>query len=255
LAVASVALLLGGAAAVLRFPPVLAAPEEQAASAPAQRGDESKAASQAGTGEAKPSAGNSPTCKREALGIGPPTRRVAGVVTGPDGLPVAAAEVSAFGLREPPGELPDGAQPMEHQAQTHLRNIYWTERNKVLGRARTDAAGRYSLEIPRIPKLYSVVAVAKGLGFRVVEFFDDGPDDSAGRYAEDLQICLPKLAPIRGRILLSTGAPAEGVLVFVRQISRRQSQGDAWEQELVFCQCHLNVMRGLSPEVVDKYRA
>jgi isopenicillin-N N-acyltransferase-like protein len=132
--------------------------------------------------------------------------RITGVVLGPDGSPVSGAQVYLKGRKYPYpliwSTLPPVALPIEQQDEP------WS-RPTILQRTRTDAAGRFAMELERLgPEMTSlvVVVVAKGLavGYRSWE-----------PTAEAMEFRLPKAVPVRGRLLGPEGKPAEDVLVNV----------------------------------------
>jgi hypothetical protein len=177
-----------------------------------------------------------------------PPRPIRGVVIGPDGSPVAEAEVYVFARngwpfvlpKQWPTRLPMGAWTVERQMDHVLRNSRWT----TLRRARTDAAGHFATELPPLsddagPRLL-VFAEGLGFGYKRLFLFDrfdarfrDPFDSGVPENMEDIRIRLPEMMAVRGRLLAPDGSPAEGVLVRVRQLGRH------WG-DLVLCQCRLD---------------
>ena len=157
-------------------------------------------------------------------------RPVTGLVVGPDGKPVAAAQVYlfagkdwSFGVfpKDWPKRLPKDAWTVERQMEYRLRKPRW----RTLRRAG-----------PRL------LVFAEGLGFGyerlfAYDLFDvrlrDAFDPGLRENMQDVRIRLPEMMPIRGRLLTPDGLPAQGVLVSVRQLGE--------DQDLVLCQCRLDL--------------
>ncbi len=190
----------------------------------------------------------SPDGREQTVDDSSPAQRIAGVVVGPDGSPVAGAEVHVFAHKDRPYVLPEdwltrlpmGAWTVERQMDHRLRKPRW----RTLRRTRTDAAGRFATELPPLPKVAGprLLVFAEGLGFGYERLFSSDRFDARFRDAfdsglrenmQDLRIRLPEMMPVRGRLLAPDGSPAEGVIVRVRQLGKNWS-------DLVLCQCRLD---------------
>jgi RNA polymerase sigma factor (sigma-70 family) len=134
---------------------------------------------------------------------------VSGRVLDPEGKPLARAEVVVL-------------------AGQYLYLSSWEpwtiSRNEVLGRARTDAEGRYRLAVRRTDPMLTVretrvVAGAPGHGLSWQWF---GP--SAGQAEEDVHLTAEQ--PIRGRLVGLQGEPAAGVTLHVVQVTRAPVKGE-----------------------------
>jgi len=155
----------------------------------------------------------------------PTTRPIAGVVVGPDGSPVAGAEVhlvaeklygAAFW-----GKLPRAALPVEQRIEGRIGH----SQREVLGRAHTDASGRFAImPRPAGPPCArpALVVRADGLAFAyrcLTQVAGYGTTHEELREIRDeLHVQLAEMVPIRGRLLSPEGTPVEGVLVRVRRI-------------------------------------
>ncbi|MHC4406379.1 MAG: C45 family autoproteolytic acyltransferase/hydrolase, partial [Planctomycetota bacterium] len=170
----------------------------------------------------------------------PPPRRITGVVVGPDGSPVAGAEVYLFAqaMWHPVFSKPlYSSLPLEPRAEDWYRH----HPLDTLGRARTDAAGRFAMQPdPLRPESFfqpHLMVVAKGLGFACPVW-----DQAAG----DVEIRLPREVPIRGRLVTPDGKPAEGVLVRVAKLM----DPPKYSYSLHGCQCSFD-----GYHFADRYRA
>ncbi len=164
-------------------------------------------------------------------------RTIAGVVVGPDGKPVTGAEVFLGDAgRFFPGFagalLPD-AQPVERTPEIHK----WTMGGigRAMRRTRTDAAGRFRAQLEpirpefRVPYRPVVLVVAEGfgLGYQRLELLEDGWEatgQESPRALGNIRIRLPKMVPIRGRLLAPDGTPVEGVAVRARFVASKDYQ-------------------------------
>ncbi|MHC4399983.1 MAG: PDZ domain-containing protein [Planctomycetota bacterium] len=165
-------------------------------------------------------------------------RPICGVVVGPDRKPVEGAVVYAG----PPqrwdqyfaGKLPFMALPIEERIRTNRFS-------RAPYRARTDAAGRFSIQMQPGGPDYAVVdlrVVATGFGLAresLLPVEERGwlAYQPEGQTSGDVRIRLSETVPIRGRLLASDGTPVEGVLVRIRFIL---SKHDCMK----VCQCHFN---------------
>jgi hypothetical protein len=157
-----------------------------------------------------------------------PMGTAAGVVVGPDGRPVAGAEIYLKDFRNCypvfTGELPDqGLSPRRFQEMSNGPF-------RAIRRGRTDAAGRFTMPLdpgrpgfmaPYRPQLL-VVAEGFGLGYQRLQLVDDvweAVDPPSRQPVEDLRIRLPKMVPVRGRLIAPDGTAVEGVAVKVRFIA------------------------------------
>jgi hypothetical protein len=155
----------------------------------------------------------------------PPPRRITGVVVGPDGKPVAGAGVCLFVEAT---SHPVFSKPLYSTLPFAARAEDWGRRHALdtLGRARTDAAGRFAMQ-PEPSRMESympphLMVRAKGLGLACSVW-----DQTAG----DVEIRLPREVPIRGRLVTPDGRPAEGVTVRVAELIERPTD------DLKVCQC------------------
>ncbi len=131
---------------------------------------------------------------------------VSGTVLGPDGRPVSGAAVVWIGHRKPP--LPHRALPEDQKARPAIGA-------EVLGEARTDTSGRFSLAAEFDPDRYehdngfdaNLLVRAPGLGMlsRLVKV---GVTEVALRLAPEVVI--------RGRLVAPSGVPAAGVRVTLK---------------------------------------
>jgi beta-lactamase regulating signal transducer with metallopeptidase domain/protocatechuate 3,4-dioxygenase beta subunit len=137
---------------------------------------------------------------------GPALGRLSGTVRGPDGAAVAGAEVY-LEVHEPVqrwNTLSPSALPAEEEAK-------WERDPKhkfhIVGRAQTDAAGRFTLDRqspPAADEIGRIVAAARHFGLAIQSW--DGK-------ATELEIRLPTMVVIEGRLLSPDRTPAADVLV------------------------------------------
>jgi protocatechuate 3,4-dioxygenase beta subunit len=176
-----------------------------------------------------PSEVKSPAEESRTLGASSLMRTVAGVVVGPDGKPVAGAEVflGDAGRFFPgfAGALLPEALPVQRTPEIYK----WTMGGigRAMRRTRTDAAGRFTAQLePSRPEFWVpyrpvllVVAEGFGLGYQRLQLLEDGWEatgQESPRALGNIRIRLPKMVPIRGRLLAPDGTPAEGVAVRAR---------------------------------------
>jgi hypothetical protein len=160
-------------------------------------------------------------------------RMVAGVVVDPNGEPVEGADLYLSDYEryfpEVTGELLPQAQPVRKIPEIINRPF------RSLRKARTDAGGRFSMLLaprPYTPVLL-IVAEGFGLGYQRLQFVEDrwqAVDPPSRQSVGDLRIRLPKMVPVRGRLLAPDGTPAEGVVVRTRFIAFR-------DYRLKVCHC------------------
>ncbi len=144
---------------------------------------------------------------------GPADWRLSGVVRGPDGTTVARADVYLeVGLPQRPSDkLRPPALPLEENAQ---RQFEPKPEYHIIGQARTDTAGHFVLEPKSLPvgdEVCRIVAVAKHFGL-VIQLWD--------RKASELEIRLPSMVLIEGRLLTPDRTPAADVVVKAIYLSR-----------------------------------
>lgn len=159
-----------------------------------------------------------------------PTRRLTGVVVGPDDSPVKGAEVYVFARKSRKINLNTYAWPVERDVQRRIENPY----SQTLRRARTDTAGRFAMELDPewASRAAKLVAVSEGMGLGYEPLYQrlrKAPDQGD----HEIRIRLPEMVPIRGRLLTPKGTPAAGVIVRVRQLV------DWPRYDLIACQCRL----------------
>jgi hypothetical protein len=149
------------------------------------------------------------------LAAGPTRRRISGVVRGPDGAAVAGTEIYLEARRTPPGpasgELLPVALPEEEKAKWQLDP---KPDFRILGRARTDSAGRFVLKTQSMPasnEVGRVVAMARHFGLALESW-----DGKAG----ELEIHLPAMVLIEGRLLTPDRRPAADVVVKATYLNR-----------------------------------
>ncbi len=122
---------------------------------------------------------------------GPARMTVAGRVLDPDGRPILGAKVAIVGRRK--------LATLTARAE---------QQHEVMGRAESDAVGRFRLEVPRTSSVthYEVQAVASGLGFGLgwAELNRDAE-------APTTDVRLKVEQPIEGRVVDLQGAPAAGL--------------------------------------------
>ncbi len=120
---------------------------------------------------------------------------LAGRVLGPDGKPVAGAQVAVLGWR--PGRA--------------------AERPQVLSKARTDGDGRFSLKARRHSAAHALVALASAPG-HALGWHLQLPDAKA-------EIRLRPEEVLRGRLIDLQGLPAAGVKLDVVRLGMRRASG------------------------------
>ncbi|MHC4406820.1 MAG: PDZ domain-containing protein, partial [Planctomycetota bacterium] len=166
----------------------------------------------------------SPDEQEQTVDNSSPAQGVTSVVVGPDEKPVEGAEVYLFAEAtwHPVFSKPS-VFPFAPPEDWHRRHALDT-----LGRARTDAAGRFAMQPESLrPESWQpqLMVVTKGVGFACQVW-----DQAAG----DVEIRLPSAVPIRGRLVTPDGRPAEGVTVRVAKLIERP------KYDLKVCQCSLD---------------
>ncbi len=137
-----------------------------------------------------------------------------GRVLGPDGKPVAEAQVAVLAW--------------QGLSFSSFEYAAWS-RSRILGRARTGADGKFRLAVPRLSPLAErkVRLLAAGDGLGLAWKWLDPKAESV-----EAEMRLPAEQVVRGRIVDLQGEPVAGAKVHVAELTHKPAKGEKNEGEL-----------------------